>query len=172
VTETILGPRVPRGRIVLATGIDAVRLGVRGVLVRRDYVVYEAANHDMAMNLLYRVKDLDALVLGADLPPDGGLALLDALADPPSTLLLTAAWMKPPPEVLERYPTISDVVARPFALGYLLDAVQETVSGAGRGARATRPGSPPGLADDDTSVRPGRRRAPLAARGGALTPDC
>jgi DNA-binding response OmpR family regulator len=124
-------PRVSRpvlGRVLLATGDYALRLGTRGILVRLGYVVNEAPDHGSAMRCLSENGGFDALVLGADLPPGGGLALLAATAEPPPTLLLTSPWTAPRPEDLARYPSISAVVMKPFPLSYLLSAFHYTLA--------------------------------------------
>ncbi len=118
----------PLGRVLLATGHYPMRLGVRGILIRRGFAIYEAPDRDTATNVLAHDLSLDALVLGSDLPPDGALPLLSSLADPPPTLLMTGEWLTPPTEVLDGYPTISAVVGRPYPLKSFLNAFHHTLA--------------------------------------------
>jgi hypothetical protein len=118
----------PRGRVLLATGEHPVRLGVRGILARRNFGVHEASERTTAMEILERNPAFDAMIVGADLPPDGAFSFLFDLDDPPPTLLIAGMWLTPPAEVLDRYPCVSAVVGKPFALRYLLGALEHTVA--------------------------------------------
>jgi DNA-binding NtrC family response regulator len=111
-----------RPHLLVAHGERTVREGLSGILGRAGYDVDEASDFDEALAVLDK-GEVDAMVASLRLPPDGCLALLDACAAPPPTVVLNGHVEDIEGVVAD--PRVQSVLTRPFPLKALYEAVEK-----------------------------------------------
>jgi len=106
---------------------DAVRTTLCQILGQAGYTVLEAEDGDMALEQLERHR-VAVLVLDIRMPKRDGIAVLDALNDPPVVLLVSAFSVDK--ETWDRIgPKVHRYMRKPVAPRYLLDCIAEALAG-------------------------------------------
>jgi two-component system chemotaxis response regulator CheY len=102
-----------------------VRSTSAAILRGAGYSVTEAADGIVALSAMSALR-FDCIVLDVDLPHLSGLELLDALIDPPPTLLVTARPFDA--DVWARRAKVFAYLRKPILPKVLLDKVHQAVS--------------------------------------------
>jgi len=119
--------------ILVAHSNGAVRDGVGGMLHRRGHAVEVAYNAPTAMAIL-AARRVDALLVTLHLPPKGYQGLLDAIADPPPTIVIGEQGRQQVPPWVGGDERVCGILVRPFSLQDLFEVVEAASQGPNPGA--------------------------------------
>jgi CheY-like chemotaxis protein len=112
--------------VLVADDDDAVRSTLCEILRHAGYTVFEAEDGDVALEQLKR-HEVAVLVLDIRMPKRDGVAVLDALNDPPVVLLVSAFSVDQ--ETRDRIgPKVHRYLRKPVAPQYLLDCIAEALA--------------------------------------------
>ncbi|HUC35622.1 MAG TPA: response regulator [Acidimicrobiales bacterium] len=127
-------------QVLVVDDNDAIRSSVAELVASAGYTVAEAADAQSALEVL-RTTEVGALLLDLRMPGGGGLAVLEALDNPPPVILMSAFVLDNDQQ--ERVDAkIFVQLVKPFHPRRLLDAVASAI-GAPTAAPATAPAASP-----------------------------
>lgn len=123
---------MPAQSVLIIDDEDAIRIGVRLTLEDVGYVVLEAPNGEIGLELLRSATEPLIVLLDLMMPTMSGLLLLQAVRDDPELatrhvyIIFTAAHAFPAPTLVFYLPgrPVLDL-PKPFTLDELLDVVEE-----------------------------------------------